>query len=181
MLDSNFIDYVKIFFRSGKGGKGSAHFHRAKGLPQGGPDAVPYTNSVGKGTGYLLRDGKRYDITWSRSSSTATTSYKFKNGNKVRVTGQPWIYLVPTNLTTSTFTLANGSKSKVTTNFDTLNYVPVKGVKVKVKITGKGYVTLTTSAAGTVTVKASSAKVAAVTIAKQTSSGQKYAYKVWKK
>ncbi len=38
MLDSNFIDYVKIFFRSGKGGKGSAHFHRAKGLPKGGPD-----------------------------------------------------------------------------------------------------------------------------------------------
>lgn len=38
MQDSNFIDYVKIFFRSGKGGKGSAHFHRGKGLPQGGPD-----------------------------------------------------------------------------------------------------------------------------------------------
>ncbi len=38
MQDSNFIDYVKIFFRSGKGGKGSAHFHRAKGLPNGGPD-----------------------------------------------------------------------------------------------------------------------------------------------
>lgn len=38
MPESNFIDYVKIFFRSGKGGKGSAHFHRAKGLPKGGPD-----------------------------------------------------------------------------------------------------------------------------------------------
>jgi len=62
-----------------------------------------------------------------------------------------------------------------------LNYVPLKGVKVKVKITGKGYVTLTTSAAGTVTVKASSAKVTSATIAKQTVAGQKYAYKVWKK
>lgn len=38
MAESNFIDYVKIFFRSGKGGRGSAHFHRAKGLPKGGPD-----------------------------------------------------------------------------------------------------------------------------------------------
>ena len=192
-------------------------------MPDGGPDSVPYTNSVGKGTGFLLRDGKVYDITWSRNSATATTSYKFKNGAKVKVAGQPWIFLVPTNLSTSSITYANGSKVavgskpstpkwtfstsvlkerksceaptsikvskasattttiKVTTNFDTLNYVPVKGVKVKVKITGKGYVTLTTSAAGTVTVKASSAKVAAATIAKQTVSGQKYAYKVWKK
>lgn len=51
MLDSNFIDYVKIFFRSGKGGKGSAHFHRAKGLPQGGPDG----GDGGKGGDVRLR------------------------------------------------------------------------------------------------------------------------------
>ncbi len=51
MLDSNFIDYVKIFFRSGKGGKGSAHFHRAKGLPQGGPDG----GDGGKGGDIRLR------------------------------------------------------------------------------------------------------------------------------
>ena len=51
MLDSNFIDYVKIFFRSGKGGKGSAHFHRAKGLPQGGPDG----GDGGKGGDIKLR------------------------------------------------------------------------------------------------------------------------------
>jgi hypothetical protein len=192
-------------------------------MPDGGPDSVPYTNSVGKGSGFLLRDGKVYDITWSRNSATATTSYKFKNGNKVKVTGQPWIFLVPTNLSTSSITYANGrkvavgskpstpkwsfstsvlkerksceaptsitvSKSsatttniKVTSNFDTLKYVPVKGVKVKVKISGKGYVTLTTSAAGTVTVKAASSKVTSATIAKQTVSGQKYAYKSWKK
>ncbi len=51
MLDSNFIDYVKIFFRSGKGGKGSAHFHRAKGLPKGGPDG----GDGGKGGDIRLR------------------------------------------------------------------------------------------------------------------------------
>ncbi|MBX2985865.1 MAG: GTPase ObgE [Bacteroidia bacterium] len=37
-MAENFIDYVKIYMRSGKGGSGSAHFHRAKGNPKGGPD-----------------------------------------------------------------------------------------------------------------------------------------------
>lgn len=37
-MDSNFIDYVKIFCRSGKGGAGSAHFRREKFVPHGGPD-----------------------------------------------------------------------------------------------------------------------------------------------
>jgi GTPase len=49
--DSNFIDYVKIFFRSGKGGRGSAHFHRAKGMPKGGPDG----GDGGKGGDIRLR------------------------------------------------------------------------------------------------------------------------------
>ncbi len=38
MAESNFIDYVKIFCRSGHGGAGSAHLHRAKYIPKGGPD-----------------------------------------------------------------------------------------------------------------------------------------------
>lgn len=38
MPSSNFVDYVKIFFRSGKGGNGSVHFHREKFVPKGGPD-----------------------------------------------------------------------------------------------------------------------------------------------
>ncbi len=38
MPSSNFIDYVKIFCRSGKGGAGSTHFRREKFLPKGGPD-----------------------------------------------------------------------------------------------------------------------------------------------
>ena len=35
---SNFVDYVKICCRSGKGGAGSAHFHRDRTTPKGGPD-----------------------------------------------------------------------------------------------------------------------------------------------
>ena len=38
MSTSNFVDYVKIYLKSGKGGSGSAHFHRSKGNPNGGPD-----------------------------------------------------------------------------------------------------------------------------------------------
>ena len=37
-MESNFIDYVKIMCRSGNGGAGSAHLHRAKYIPKGGPD-----------------------------------------------------------------------------------------------------------------------------------------------
>jgi len=36
--NSNFVDYVKIFCRSGKGGAGSAHFLRDKTTAKGGPD-----------------------------------------------------------------------------------------------------------------------------------------------
>lgn len=38
MAESNFIDYVRIFCASGKGGAGSTHLHRAKYVPKGGPD-----------------------------------------------------------------------------------------------------------------------------------------------
>lgn len=38
MAQSNFVDYVKILCRSGKGGAGSRHYHRAKYIPKGGPD-----------------------------------------------------------------------------------------------------------------------------------------------
>ena len=38
MSDSNFVDYVKIYCRSGRGGRGSAHFRREKYIPRGGPD-----------------------------------------------------------------------------------------------------------------------------------------------
>jgi len=38
MAISNFVDYVKIYCRSGKGGSGSVHFRREKYLPKGGPD-----------------------------------------------------------------------------------------------------------------------------------------------
>ncbi len=38
MAESNFVDYIKIFCRSGNGGSGSAHLRREKFVPKGGPD-----------------------------------------------------------------------------------------------------------------------------------------------
>jgi GTP-binding protein len=38
MAGSNFVDYVKIFFKSGHGGAGSRHFRREKFIEKGGPD-----------------------------------------------------------------------------------------------------------------------------------------------
>ena len=54
MADSNFIDYVKILCRSGKGGAGSRHFHRAKYIPKGGPDG----GNGGRG-GHIILKGNR--------------------------------------------------------------------------------------------------------------------------
>ncbi|MCM1369229.1 MAG: GTPase ObgE [Candidatus Amulumruptor caecigallinarius] len=51
MADSNFIDYVKILCRSGKGGAGSRHYHRAKYIPKGGPDG----GDGGRGGHIILR------------------------------------------------------------------------------------------------------------------------------
>jgi GTP-binding protein len=38
MAGSNFVDYVKVFLKSGKGGAGSPHLHREKFIEKGGPD-----------------------------------------------------------------------------------------------------------------------------------------------
>ncbi|MDE5874643.1 MAG: GTPase ObgE [Muribaculaceae bacterium] len=55
MAESNFIDYVKILCRSGKGGAGSRHFHRAKYVPKGGPDG----GDGGRG-GHIILKGNRH-------------------------------------------------------------------------------------------------------------------------
>jgi len=51
MSDSNFVDYVKICCRSGKGGKGAMHFMRDKHTAKGGPDG----GDGGRGGNIILR------------------------------------------------------------------------------------------------------------------------------
>ncbi|MBW7867635.1 MAG: GTPase ObgE [Brumimicrobium sp.] len=55
MASDNFVDYVKIFCKSGKGGAGSRHFFRAKYIPKGGPDG----GDGGRGGHVILRGNKQ--------------------------------------------------------------------------------------------------------------------------
>lgn len=56
MAESNFVDYVKIYCRSGKGGRGSSHFRREKYIPKGGPDG----GDGGRGGHVFLRGNRNY-------------------------------------------------------------------------------------------------------------------------
>ncbi len=53
--NSNFVDYVKIFCRSGKGGAGSAHFRRDKTNAKGGPDG----GDGGSGGNIVIKGNKQ--------------------------------------------------------------------------------------------------------------------------
>ena len=55
-MESNFVDYVKILCRSGKGGRGSMHLKHVKYNPNGGPDG----GDGGKGGSIILRGNHNY-------------------------------------------------------------------------------------------------------------------------
>lgn len=56
MATSNFVDYVKIFCRSGNGGPGSTHMRREKFVPKGGPDG----GDGGRGGHIIVRGNRNY-------------------------------------------------------------------------------------------------------------------------
>ncbi|WP_047447037.1 GTPase ObgE [Alistipes sp. ZOR0009] len=56
MMQSNFVDYVKVFLRSGNGGAGSSHFRREKFVEFGGPDG----GDGGKGASIILRGSTQH-------------------------------------------------------------------------------------------------------------------------
>jgi GTP-binding protein len=56
MAESNFVDYVKIFCASGKGGAGSAHFLRTRINSRGGPDG----GDGGRGGHVILKGNKQF-------------------------------------------------------------------------------------------------------------------------
>lgn len=55
-MDSNFVDYVKICCRSGKGGAGSVHLHRSKLTAKGGPDG----GDGGRGGHIIVKGNKQF-------------------------------------------------------------------------------------------------------------------------
>lgn len=56
MASSNFVDYVKIFCRSGRGGAGSAHLRREKFVQHGGPDG----GDGGRGGNITIRGNRNH-------------------------------------------------------------------------------------------------------------------------
>jgi GTP-binding protein len=75
MASPNFVDYVKIHCQSGKGGAGSAHLHRAKYVPKGGPDG----GDGGRG-GHVILKGNRQ--LWTLLHLKFTKHVKAGNGEK---------------------------------------------------------------------------------------------------
>ncbi|MDR4988833.1 MAG: GTPase ObgE [Bacteroidales bacterium] len=55
-MNANFIDYIKVHCRSGKGGAGSAHLRREKFVPKGGPDG----GDGGRGGHIILRGNRNF-------------------------------------------------------------------------------------------------------------------------
>ena len=55
-MESNFVDYVKIYCRSGKGGRGSMHLKHIKYNPNAGPDG----GDGGKGGSVILRGNHNF-------------------------------------------------------------------------------------------------------------------------
>ena len=75
MAESNFIDYVRIFCASGHGGSGSAHLHRAKYVPKGGPDG----GDGGRGGHIILRANPQF---WTLIHLKYRKHVKAENGGK---------------------------------------------------------------------------------------------------
>ncbi len=94
MADNNFIDYVKICCRSGKGGAGSAHFYRDKLNSKGGPDG----GDGGRGGHIILKGNKQL---WTllhlkyRKHITAGPGVMGLGGGKTGAYGEDMILEVP--------------------------------------------------------------------------------------
>lgn len=93
-MDTNFVDYVKICCRSGKGGAGSIHLHRDKLTAKGGPDG----GNGGRGGHVILRGNKQF---WTlihlkyRKHVIAEEGEKGSSGNSSGREGKDEILDVP--------------------------------------------------------------------------------------
>ncbi len=84
MTEGNFVDYIKIFASSGKGGRGSAHLHREKYIAKGGPDG----GDGGRGGHVIVRGNKNL---WTLYSLKFKKHFKAEHGGdggKQRSTGK---------------------------------------------------------------------------------------------
>jgi GTP-binding protein len=84
MTEGNFVDYIKIYASSGKGGRGSAHLHREKYVAKGGPDG----GDGGRGGHVIIRGNKNM---WTLYPLKFKKHFKAEHGgdgSKQRSTGK---------------------------------------------------------------------------------------------
>lgn len=82
-MSSNFVDYVKICCRSGKGGAGSIHFHRSKLTAKGGPDG----GDGGPGGSIILRGNSQFWTLLHLKYRKHVIADPGENGGDARKTG----------------------------------------------------------------------------------------------
>ena len=75
MSNPNFIDHIKIFCKSGNGGRGSSSFRREKFVPMGGPDG----GDGGKGGDIILKGNSQL---WTLLHLRYTKHLKAENGEQ---------------------------------------------------------------------------------------------------
>jgi len=84
MTEGNFTDYIKIYVKSGNGGKGSAHLHREKYIPKGGPDG----GDGGRGGHIIVKGNKDYWTLFHLKFKQHFRAEKGGDGSKNRSTGK---------------------------------------------------------------------------------------------
>ncbi len=84
MTEGNFVDYIKIHIKSGNGGKGSAHLHREKYVPKGGPDG----GDGGRGGHIIIRGDKNYWTLFHLKFKRHFRAEKGGDGSRNRSTGK---------------------------------------------------------------------------------------------
>ena len=84
MAESNFVDYVKIYCRSGRGGAGSAHLRREKFVAKGGPDG----GDGGRGGHIILRANRNYWTLLHLKYSRHVFAGNGESGSKARSFGK---------------------------------------------------------------------------------------------
>ena len=84
MTEGNFVDYIKIYASSGKGGRGSAHLHREKYIAKGGPDG----GDGGRGGHIILRGNKDMWTLFHLKFKKHFRAEQGGDGSKSRSTGK---------------------------------------------------------------------------------------------
>ena len=84
MTEGNFVDYIKIYTKSGNGGKGSAHLRKEKYIPKGGPDG----GDGGRGGHIIVRGNKEYWTLFHLKFKKHFRAEKGGDGSRNRSTGK---------------------------------------------------------------------------------------------